>query len=80
MEELFLGSFFPRQEMDVIDDQHIDMSVFESEAVQVPLLHGGDEVVDEGFAREKKTLNRRVLHRQLMANSLQVSLTTHFFR
>ena len=49
MEEFFLGGFLFPQELDIVDEQHIDVPVFVPEGFVGVVLDGADQFVGEGF-------------------------------
>ncbi len=52
MKELFLCTFAVSQEVNVIDDEHVDMAIAMAEIVHLPALHAIEELVDEGVAAQ----------------------------
>ena len=50
VEELFLGAFLVRDELDVVDEQQVDPAVARPEVVDLALLDAGDELVGELLA------------------------------
>ena len=50
VEELFLGPFLVRDELDVVDQQQVDPAVARAELVDPALLDAGDELVGELLA------------------------------
>jgi len=52
VEELRLCSFLSRQELDVVDEQHVDRSVPLAEVDDAVVLHRVDHLVHEALARD----------------------------
>ena len=52
VEELFLRPVAAGEEVDVVDDQHVDVAVAVAELVHLAGLDGVDELVDERVARQ----------------------------
>ena len=52
VEELFFGAVLAGQELDVVDEQHVDGSVFVPELAHASRGYGGDDLVGELLRRE----------------------------
>ena len=75
MEELFLGPFLVRDELDVVDQQQVDPPVARPELVDLALLDRGDELVRELLGRRVDDLLARELGDDLVADRVhQVGL------
>ena len=56
MEELFLRALFVGEELNVIDEQHIDLAEARSERLSAALLNAGDEFVRKRFTGDVQHL------------------------
>ena len=70
MEELFLGPFLVRDELDVIDQEEIDPAIAGSEFVDLALLDRGDELVGELLRRGVHDALPRELRHDLVADGV----------
>ena len=70
VEELFLGGFFVPQELDVVDEQHVDAAVFFPEGFQPVVFHALDQLVGEGLAGNVQDLHIRMGGQDLVADGI----------
>jgi hypothetical protein len=76
MEELFERGLFAAEELDVVDEQHVDLAVPAVEVGDLPLaLVGGlqrlDEFVGEFLAGDVANLNRFVLDQRVVPDGVE---------
>ncbi len=75
VEELFLGPFLVRDELDVVDEQQVDPAIAGAELVDLALLDRGDELVGELLAGRVDDALARELGDDLVADRVhQVGL------
>jgi len=71
VEKLFLGTLLAREELDVVDHQHIGLAVFLAEFHESTVLDGIDELIGELLAGEIDDLGRLLVLEDVVTDSLQ---------
>lgn len=70
VEELFLGAFFTREELDVVYKEEVDVAIHVLELLATVGLYGVDELVGEGLAGNVDDLGFWVLGHHFVADGL----------
>ena len=70
VEEFLLGLLLALEELDVVDQEHVDVSVFVAELNGLIVLDRHDELVGELLARDVDDVGVRILAEHAMADSM----------
>ena len=71
VEELLLGLLLLLEELDVVDEEHVDRAVAVLEALDAVVAEGVDEVVGEGLEGHVADLEAGVVAKRVVADGLQ---------
>ena len=71
MKKLLLRAIFAAQEVNVVDHEHVEITIAISEVVHIAVLDGSDELVDETIAREIRNARFAVLLQIFLADGLK---------
>ena len=64
-----MDSFFP-QELDIVDEQHVDVPVFVPEGFVGIVLDGADQFIGEGFTGNIQNLHFRMVIMDVVADGV----------
>ena len=70
VEEFFLGGFLFPQELDIVDEQHVDVPVFVPEGFVRVVLDGADQFVGERFTGNVQDLHFRMMVMDVVADGV----------
>ena len=70
VEKLLLGGFPVPEELDVVDEEHVDVPVFFPEGFQPVVFHAFDQLIGEGFAGNVQHFHIRVVLPDLVADGV----------
>src|SRR6266404_2172045 len=71
MEELLLGSFLARNELNIVDQEEIDVAVLGAKLCSAVVADRIDELVGEAFRREVEEAKRRIEACHLVTDGVQ---------
>src|SRR5919199_533966 len=71
MEELFLGSFFPSNELDIVDEQNVDVAVAQPEFFRVLPPDGVDQIICKLLCRDVPDVDFRIRIQDQIADRMQ---------
>ena len=70
MEKFFLCPFFFGNELNIVDEEHVNVPVFVAEFLVFVVLDGQDQLVGEGFAGNVEHLRCRILIQYKVGNGM----------